>query len=122
MSELTTRFLRQLQADLKMLANADCPISQRLGGLADQLDFAERGSPNVIEWDSNRGTFLIEEGHQAIKSLLSKPARRRSDVVFIISAMASALNREEIEITDEHERSFHLRLIRFALENLQGSW
>lgn len=122
MSELTTRFLRQLQADLKLLANEACPISQRLGGLADQLDFAERGSPNVIEWDSARATFLIEEGHQAIKSLLSKPARRRSDVVFIISAMASALNREEIEITDEHERSFHLRLIRFALENLQGSW
>ena len=43
-------------------------------------------------------------------------------MVFFISTLASLLNREVAEITDEDERNFHARLLNFALENAQGSW
>lgn len=115
-------FLRQLQGDLQLLADDSCPIGSRLPELATRLDFVEQGRAEVITWDQEQGRILIETGHPAVSKLLNSKARRRTDVVFFISTLATLLNRQDAAITDEHERAFHVRLLRFAMENAQGSW
>jgi hypothetical protein len=121
-SDLTTKFLQQLRGDLQLLADDSCPISSRLNDLVSRLEMVEQGGGNVITWDKERGRLLITSSHPAVKTLINSPARRRSDVVFFISTLATFLNREEPDITDEHERAFHAKLLRFALEHATGSW
>lgn len=115
-------FLQQLRGDLEYLSDDACPIGRRLRDLALQLDFVEEGRAEVLTWDKEQGRFLIEKSHPAVKAVLGNSLRRRTDVVFFISTLATLLNREEANITDEHERAFHAKLLRFALENAQGSW
>lgn len=122
MSDLSTRFLRQLQSDLELLKSADCPLSQGLYKLSSRLQLVEGDRQSAVSWQAERESFIIDSAHPSIKALLDRPARRRSDVVFVISMLASSWNRAQTDITDEHERAFHQRLVRFASENLQGSW
>lgn len=122
MSDLTAKFLQQLQSDLQQLADDDCPIGRRLNDLVSRLEFVEQGKTAVISWDKEQGRFQIEASHPAVKILLNNKNRRRTDMVFFISSLATLLNREEAEITDEHEREFHAKLLRFSMENAQGSW
>lgn len=122
MSNLSARFLQQLQADLRLLAETPCPISSRLVEWGDRIDFSEQTQTTVISWDRDAGRLIISPSHPAVSKLLKSPTRRRSDVVFFISTLGSLLNREVAEITDEDERVFHARLLNFALENAQGSW
>ncbi len=122
MSDQRSKFLQQLQNDLRLLADDACPIGRRLADLVPRLEFVEQGRPEVIAWNKEQGRFQIEAGHPVVKTLLNSKARRRTDVVFIISTLATLLNREEPDITDEDERTFHAKLLRFSLENAQGSW
>ncbi len=122
MSDLTAKFLTQLRSDLQLLADDSCPIGSRLNDLVPRLEIVELGRSEVIAWDKDQGRFQIEAGHQAMKTLLNSKTRRRTDVVFFISTLATLLNRHEADITDEHERAFHAKLLRFSLENAQGSW
>ncbi len=122
MSEIASRFLRHLQEDIQQLCDPDCPVGDRLRELSLRLDVVDVGGGHPIAWDKDQGRVLIDLGHPAVKTLINSPARRRTDLVFFISSLVSLLNREEAEITDEHERVFHAKLLRFALENSQGSW
>jgi hypothetical protein len=121
-SDLRAKFLQQLRADLQLLADESCPIGSRLNDLVPRLEIVEQGRAEVIFWDKEQGRFLIEANHPAVKALLSSKVRRRTDVVFFISSLATLLNREQADITDEHERAFHAKLLRFSMENAQGSW
>ncbi len=122
MSDLSNKFLQQLQSDLQLLADDSCPIGRRLAELVPRLEFASTGRSEVAVWDKEQGRFLIETDHPVVQRLLKSPTRRRTDVVFVISLLATLLNREEADLTDEHERVFHAKLLRFSLENAQGSW
>lgn len=122
MSNLSARFLQQLQADLRLIAQTPCPISTRLVEWGERIDFSDQGQSTALAWDRDAGRLMISPSHPAVSKLLNSPARRRTDVVFFISTLGSLLNREEAQITDEDERAFHARLLHFALENAQGSW
>lgn len=122
MSDLRSKFLQQLQGDLHSLADDACPIGRRLTDLVGRLEWVEQGRTTMITWDKDKGRFQIEAGHPAVKTLLNSPARRRTDVIFFISNLATLLNREQPDITDEDERVFHAKLLRFAMEHAQGSW
>ena len=122
MSDLNSKFLAQLRADLQLLIDDSCPIGSRLNDLAPRVEIVEQGRPHVVVWDKEQGRFQIEASHPVVKTLLSSKTRRRTDVVFFISTLATLLNREEPGITDEHERAFHAKLLRFSMENAQGSW
>lgn len=122
MSEVETKFLQQLGTDLQDLFEESCPISRRLRELFPKLDIVDSGRPEAISWDAEQRRFLIESSHPAVKKVLSSRIRRRSDVVFFLSMLATLLNRLDSEIHDEHERAFHARLLRHALQHGQGSW
>lgn len=122
MSDLSNKFLLQLQSDLQLLADDSCPIGRRLAELIPRLEFVSAGRSEVAVWDKQQGRFQIETGHPVVQRLLGSAVRRRTDVVFVISLLATLLNREEADLTDEHERVFHAKLLRFSLENAQGSW
>lgn len=122
MSDLSFKFLQCLQTDLRLLVEASCPISSRLVEWGARIDFSDQVQPTILSWDREQGRLNVSSSHPAVAKLLNSPTRRRSDVIFFISTMASLLNREEADITDEDERVFHARLLRFALENSQGSW
>lgn len=122
MSDVIHKFLTQLRSDLQLLVDDSCPIGSRLNDLAPRLEFVEQGRAEVIVWNKEQGRFQIEASHPAVKTLLNSKARRRTDVVFFISTLATLLNREEADITDEDERAFHAKLLRFSMENAQGSW
>ena len=115
-------FLQRLRADLALLVDSACPMSQCLVEWGDRLDFRDHSESSVLVWDAQQGRVAISPSHPVVAKLLNSPTRRRSDVVFFISTLASLLNREVAEITDEDERNFHARLLNFALENAQGSW
>lgn len=87
-----------------------------------RLEFVSSGRPEVAVWNKEQSRFEIETQHPVIQRLLGSATRRRTDVVFVISLLATLLNREEADLTDEHERVFHAKLLRFSLENAQGSW
>jgi hypothetical protein len=114
--------LSQLQSDLQLLADDSCPIGSRLSDLVARLEIVEQGHTAVVVWNKERDRFQIEASHPVVKTLLNNKARRRTDVVFVISTLATLLNREQSDITDEHERAFHAKLLRFSMENAQGSW
>lgn len=122
MSDVNSKFLAQLRADLQLLVDDSCPIGSRLNDLAPRLEIVEQGRPHVVVWDKEQGRFQIEASHPVVKTLLTSKTRRRTDVVFFISTLATLLNREVSDITDEHERAFHAKLLRFSMENAQGSW
>ncbi len=122
MSDLSFKFLQCLRADLRLLADGTCPISSRLAEWGDRIDFSEQTQSTVLSWDREQGRLIVSPSHPAVAKLLNSPTRRRSDVIFFISTLASLLNREEADITDDDERVFHAKLLRFALENSQGSW
>lgn len=122
MSDVIHKFLTQLRSDLQLLVDDSCPIGSRLNDLAPRLEFVDQGRAEVIVWNKEQGRFQIEASHPAVKILLNSKTRRRTDVVFFISTLATLLNREEADITDEHERAFHAKLLRFSMENAQGSW
>lgn len=122
MSDLSSKFLQQLQSDLRHLVDDSCPIGRRLADLVPRLEFVSSGRPEVAVWNKEQSRFEIETQHPVIQRLLGSATRRRTDVVFVISLLATLLNREEADLTDEHERVFHAKLLRFSLENAQGSW
>lgn len=122
MSDLSSKFIQCLRRDLQLLADETCPISTRLLDWGERIDPVGNDQGTVLSWDRERARVLIAPQHPALAKLLNSPARRRSDVIFFISTLASLVNREDPDITDEHERAFHARLLRFALENSQGSW
>lgn len=122
MSDLTAKFLKQLQNDLYLLADDSCPICSRLKDLAGRLDVVENGTSVAVSWDKEQGRFVIDASHSAVKALINSRTRRRTDMVFLLSTLATLLNREQADISDEHERAFHAKLLRFAMENAQGTW
>ncbi|HIB69023.1 MAG TPA: hypothetical protein EYO33_29035 [Phycisphaerales bacterium] len=122
MSELTGKFLTQLKADIALLAAETGEPGRKLNQLAQRIDIDEEADTFPVSLDRERGRVVIHGGHPSVEKLLNNPQRRRSDLLFFISSMMSLLNREEEDITDEHERAFHARLLRFALEEGQGSW
>ena len=122
MSELTGKFLAQLKADIALLAADTGLAGDKLNQLAQKIDVDEESAVVPVSLDRDKGRVVIHAGNPAVAHLLNNPQRRRSDLLFFVSNMMSLLNREEEEITDEHERQFHARLLRFALEECQGSW
>lgn len=122
MSELTGKFLAQLKADVALLAADTGEPGRKLKELAQRIDIDEESDDFPVSLDREQGRVIIHGGHPSVEKLLNNPHRRRSDLLFFISNMMSLLNREEEDITDEHERTFHARLLRFALEEGQGSW
>lgn len=122
MSELTGKFLTQLQADIALLAADTGHAGEKLNQLAQRIDIDETSEAVPVSLDRDKGRVIIHAGNPAVAHLLNNPQRRRSDLLFFVSNMMSLLNREEEDITDEHERAFHARLLKFALEDCQGSW
>lgn len=122
MSELTHKFITQLKKDIEYVSRDTGVAGAKLMEMASRLDITEEPSEVPVSVDNEHGRLLIHAGHQAVKTLLNHTLRRRTDLVFFISSMMSLINREEEHITDEHERLFHSRLVKFALEECQGSW
>lgn len=122
MSELTHKFLVQLKRDIETVSRDTGVAGAKLMDMATRLDISDAPSEVPVSVDNERGRLLIHAGHDAVKTLLNRTARRRTDLVFFISSMMSLINREEEHITDEHERVFHSRLLKFALEECEGSW
>jgi len=121
-SELTHRFLSQLRNDIEILAADTGEAGQKLHQLAQKIDIDNESHQVPVSIDRASKRVVIHAGHPAVKRLLNSPQRRRSDLLFFASNMMSLLNREEESITDEHEREFHARLLRYALEECHGSW
>lgn len=119
---MTGRFLAQLKNDIALIAEDTGEAGQKLLALAARLDIDEERRDVPVSIDSEKGRIMIHGGNPAVAHLLSQTQKRRSDLLFFISSMMSLLNREEEDITDEHERQFHTRLLRFALDECQGSW
>ena len=122
MSELIGRFLTQLKSDVALLASEGDPADRKLLDMAQRLDIDMSSKSVPLSIDREKGRLVLHGGHPAVDKLLNNPHRRRSDLLFFVSSMMSLLNREEESITDEDERRFHARLLRFALEECQGSW
>lgn len=122
MSELTGRFLAQLQKDIVYLSSEAGPAARRLVEISQRIDIDEESDALPVTLDKEHGRVVIHAGHPAVHHLLNSPHRRRSDLVFFISNIMSLLNREDESITDEHERLFHARLLQFSLNECQGSW
>jgi hypothetical protein len=121
-SELTGKFLHQLQEDIATITADSGSAGMRLRELSQRVDIDEENSEVPVSLDKDKGRILIHSGHPAVKHLLDNPNRRRTDLLFFASSMMSLLNREDQEVTDEHERAFHARLLAFALQHGQGSW
>lgn len=122
MSELTGRFLAQLQKDIVYLSSEAGPAGSRLVELSQRIDIDDESNAVPVSLNKQQGRVVIHAGHPAVTHLLNSPHRRRSDLIFFISNIMSLLNREEEFITDEHERLFHARLLQFAINECQGSW
>jgi hypothetical protein len=119
---MTGRFLTQLRNDIAVIAADTGVAGERLNQLAQRIDIDETNGSVPVSIDREKKRVVIHASNPAVAHLLNNPKRRRSDLLFFASNMMSLLNREEESITDEHEREFHSRLIRFALEECQGSW
>ena len=122
MSELTGKFLSQLKQDIPLMARDAGLAGTKLMSLAQRVEASEDRDDVPLTFDRDQGRLFLQVKHPAVAHLLNNPQRRRSDLLFIASSMMSILNREEEDITDEHEREFHARILRFALEESQGSW
>jgi hypothetical protein len=122
MSELTSKFLAQLKQDIPLMAQDAGLAGTKLMALSQRIEVSEERDDVPLSLDQDQGRLFLQIKHPAVAHLLSNPHRRRSDLLFIASSMMSILNREEEDITDEHEREFHARILRFALEEGQGSW
>lgn len=107
---------------MALLATDAGVAGPKLVELSQRIDIDEVNDALPVTLNREQGRVTIHAGHPAVAHLLNNPQRRRSDLLFFISNIMSLLNREEEEITDEHERAFHARLLRFALEECQGSW
>lgn len=122
MSELTHKFLAQLKADVQAIGADTGLAGSKLIALVQRLDISDARDDVPMSLESEKGRLVIHAGHPAVAHLLNNPQRRRSDLLFFASCAMSILNREEGDINDDHEREFHARLLRFALEEGQGSW
>lgn len=122
MSELTTKFLAQLKHDIPLMAREAGLAGTKLMALSQRIEASEERTDVPLSLDSESGRLFLQVKHPAVAHLLANPHRRRSDLLFIASSMMSILNREEADITDEHEREFHARILKFALDESQGSW
>lgn len=104
------------------LATVSGVAGEKLKELSQRIDIDEENDVLPVTLNREQGRVTIHAGHPAVAHLLNNPQRRRSDILFFVSNIMSLVNREEEEITDEHERVFHAQLLRFALEDCQGSW
>lgn len=120
MSELTQKFLTELKRVTLSVAADAGETGEWLRGLTHRLTVSD--APNDVPVTLENGHVVIHTGHPAVAHLLSKPQHQRTDLLYFVSSMMSILNREEEDITDEHERMFHHRLVNFAIEECQGSW
>ena len=122
MSELTHKFLTQLKNDIAIIAQDTGLAGQKLHQLAQGLAVIEDRDDVPLSIDRDKNRLVIHTKHPAVAHLFNNSQQRRSDLLFFVSSMMSILNREDEEINDEHERIFHARLLKFALEDCQGSW
>lgn len=122
MSELIGTFLNQLKHDISLLASQTGAAGQRLLEMSQRIDVSDQASEVPLSMDREHGRLIVYAAHPVMEKLLNHPQRRRSDLLFIVSGMMSILNREEQDIEDRHEQEFHAQLLRFALEDSQGSW
>lgn len=122
MSDLTGKFLAQLKHDIPLMARDAGLAGTKLMSMAQRIEVSEERNDVPLSFDHEQGRLFLQIKHPAVAHLLNNPQRRRTDLLFIASSMMSILNREEEDITDEHEREFHARILRFALEESQGSW
>ena len=122
MNALHNKFLLQLKTDIARVAQESGEAGEKLIRLSEGLEIDEANSDLPVSFHAEVGKILIHVNHPAVAHLLGHTQRRHTDLVFFLSSMMSLLNREEEVITDDHEREFHARLIRFALEDCQGSW
>lgn len=122
MIEHHSQFLNQLKESIHTVAADTGEAGQRLLQLSERLDLVDRGNAAPVEIDSELGRLLINTAHPAVETLIGRTTRPKTDLVFFISSMMSLLNREEEQIEDHHEKEFHARLLRFALEECQGTW
>lgn len=122
MSELSGKFLQQLRNDIVEITKVLGEPGQKLRDLSQKIDIDEQNDEYPVSLAPDRGRIVIHAGHPAVKKLMENPQQRRSDLLFFASSMMSLLNREDVSITDDHEREFHSRLLHYALEHGQGSW
>lgn len=122
MSDLTNKFLAQLKTDIPLMAQDAGLAGPKLASMAQRLEISDERTDVPLSLDESKTRLFLQVKHPAVAHLLNNPQRRRSDILFIASSMMSILNREEEDITDEHERQFHARILKFALDDSQGSW
>ena len=121
-NSLHSKFLIQLKTDIAKVASGGADVDEKFARLAHSLEIDDSNSDYPVTFQGKAEKICIHVKHPAVSHLLNNTQRRHSDLVFFLSSMMSLLNREEEVITDEHEREFHVRLLRFALEECQGSW